>query len=918
MISAAEPAAIVPAPLPDRGPLASVLSRMSIPIRLGAIAVLLLAGLVTTNVIVIGELDASSDRMTAATDTFSELEAANGASTAFGNIRYWLTDLSVSLLTISERNAEAARRELQRHLDTIAAHDPALAVDLGRETDAYMAKAREAADAYTENKRVIGNQLLAQARNHSHVVEQRLAGLVSGLHEEAWSARDQANASVAAATRMSIVILIVVTLLGIVLTVLVLRSIVVPLRRLNKAMGSLIAGRYDVDIPPAGHDEIGTMARTLSLLRDMDAERSRLEAIAGEQRRTIETAIETVSEGFALFDAADRLVIANNRYRMLYPGVADLIQPGRSFEEIVRAIADRGLVAFGSLTREGWVEDRLGRHRRAQGPVEQHDHAGRWIRISDRRTPDGGTVIVHTDITELKQRQADLERARDDADNANRAKSQFLASMSHELRTPLNAIIGYSEMLIDEAEELGNAHLVPDLGKIRDAGKHLLGLINDILDLSKIEAGKTELFIETFDVAALVGQVEATIAPLVDKNGNRLVVHLQPRLGAMRSDQTKLRQNLFNLLSNASKFTRDGTITLTVGTSTGAGGEELLDFTVADTGIGMTPEQTSRLFQAFTQADSSTARHYGGTGLGLAITRHFCRMLGGDVTVESELGQGSSFTMRLPRMHQAGAREEAEAASDDSRPTVLIIDDERAVRDMLGDALGHDGYRVIMAPGGRNGLRLAHEERPDAIILDVIMPDVDGWTVLRSLKSDPDLCTVPVILVTVLGDREMGFALGAAEHLTKPIEQNELLRVLERICPPAERPQVLVVDDDSATRDVLRRTLAKEGWTVREAINGQEGLSELLKARPAVMVLDLMMPGMNGFEVLRYVREDEGLRDLPVVVITSKDLTTEERDWLRGKALQVFQKGTYGRAELLASLREMIEAARRPAWSGQG
>jgi signal transduction histidine kinase/CheY-like chemotaxis protein len=634
--------------------------------------------------------------------------------------------------------------------------------------------------------------------------------------------------------------------------------------------------------------------------------------MADEQRRMIETAIETVSEGFALFDPSDRLVIANSHYRTIYPDLQDLIVPGRDFAEIAHAIVDRDLAELDGRSKEEWVKERLARHRQAEGFLVQHYADGRWVRISEKKTPDGGTVTVYTDITELKKRQADLEKARDDADSANRAKSQFLASMSHELRTPLNAIIGYSEMLMEEAEDLGAAEFGPDLEKIRGAGKHLLGLINDILDLSKIEAGKTELFIETFDVGDLVDQVRATIAPLVDKNGNRLEVRLEGDPGAMQSDQTKLRQNLFNLLSNASKFTKDGEITLCVRSGRDEAGTDFVEFEITDTGIGMTAEQKGKLFQAFSQADSSTSRNYGGTGLGLAITKHFCRMLGGDVSVETEFGVGSSFKMRLPRTIVNAESDAASTQEETPRATVLVIDDERATRDLLGDALAREGYRVVTAPGGRNGLRLAKETKPDAVILDVIMPDVDGWTVLRSLKSDPELCEVPVILVTVLGDREMGIALGAAEHISKPIDPPELLRTLDRICHGVERPQVLVVDDDPATRDVLRRTLSKEGWMVREATNGQEGLAELAKARPAVMLLDLMMPEMNGFEVLRTVREDTDLHDLPVVVITSKDLTLDELAWLRGKALQVFQKGTYGRADLLTSLRTMIEAARRP------
>jgi signal transduction histidine kinase/CheY-like chemotaxis protein len=892
--------------------LCGLLRRTSIPLRVAAIAVLLLAGMIATNLIVIRELDNNARRITRATDLFDQLEAANGASTAFGNVRYWLTDLAVSLLTISERNAEKARTDLQQYLDHLAPTHPALAADIARETDAYIASARQAVEAYTNDSRVIGNTLLAQGRVHSQVVEQRLAELTQSLHRDAWSARDLAIGSAASATRIAIIVLVSVVLLGTLLTLLVLHSIVMPLRRLNKAMGGMIEGRYDVALPPVGSDEIGVMARTLRLFRDSITERMRLEAVSQEQRRTIETAIETISEGFALYDADDRLVIANSRYRALYPALDDLIVPGTHFPAIAQAAADRGLADLGDLTGEEWVAERLRRHHDAEGVLEQRYADGRWVRISERKTADRGTVTVYTDITELKQRQVELQQAKEQADAANQAKSQFLASMSHELRTPLNAIIGYSEMLIEEAEDLDQKEFVPDLRKIRKAGKHLLSLINDILDLSKIEAGKTEIYIETFEVDELISHVKATIAPLIAKNNNQFTVEVAENAGIMQSDQTKLRQNLLNLLSNASKFTTNGAIGLKIRRFAAEGGD-WLEFKVTDTGIGMTPDQKAKLFQAFTQADSSTSRNYGGTGLGLAITKHFCAMLGGDIEVETEYGKGSSFTMRMPAVHP---QVEGPAAAETTAPaeaTILVIDDERASRDVLGAALIREGYRVIAAPGGRDGLRLARQERPDAIVLDVIMPDLDGWTVLRWLKSDPELSAIPVILVTVLGDQDMGLALGAAEHLTKPIDPAELLKVLDRVRRAGDRPDVLVVDDDETTRDMFRRTLTREGWTVREAVNGAEGLAEAAAARPSVMVLDLMMPEIDGFEVLAKLRQDPTLRDIPVVVVTAKELTSQERDWLHSNALEIFQKGAYGRSELIDALRGMIETARGAA-----
>jgi signal transduction histidine kinase/DNA-binding response OmpR family regulator len=523
---------------------------------------------------------------------------------------------------------------------------------------------------------------------------------------------------------------------------------------------------------------------------------------------------------------------------------------------------------------------------------------------------------VRADEEELERYSVSLARARDEAAAASKAKSTFLANMSHELRTPLNAIIGYSEMLLEEADDLGQEGLKPDLDKIRGAGRHLLGLINDILDLSKIEAGKMDVYAEEFDVGTMLGDVGATVEPLVARNGNTLEVRCASDLGTMRSDKVKVRQVLFNLLSNAAKFTSGGRITLAARRLAGAGESgDRLEFAVSDTGIGMTPEQVARLFEPFSQADASTSRNYGGTGLGLALTRHFCRMLGGDVTVSSEAGGGSTFTVTLPRAYPGLAEPVPVPApgGEGQAGTVLVIDDERATHELLERELGVRGYRVVHAPGGTEGLRLAREVRPDAITLDLVMPELDGWAVLRALKADPELHDIPVVLLSVLGDREMGYALGAADYLTKPIDVGLLLRVLNRHQGGDDREaRVLVIDDDPGTREVLRRALARQGWTVAVAVDGYKGLAFLRRSRPAVVLLDLMMPGMDGFEVLHAMRRNEAWRDIPVVVITAKDLTSEEVAWLTRHAEAVFQKGAYERNQLVDEVERMV-ARRVPA-----
>lgn len=512
----------------------------------------------------------------------------------------------------------------------------------------------------------------------------------------------------------------------------------------------------------------------------------------------------------------------------------------------------------------------------------------------------------------VRDRTADLAKSMTEAEKANQAKSQFLANMSHELRTPMNAIIGYSEMLMEEAEDMGQDDFIPDLSKIHAAGRHLLNLINDILDLSKVEAGRMELYLETFEIESLIQETLSTIHPLIEQNANTLEYCIPEDLPAMYADLTKVRQSLFNLLSNASKFTNNGTISLNVSCDTDLD-QDWIIFQVTDSGIGMTQEQIGKLFQAFTQADASTTRKYGGTGLGLAITKKFCQMMGGDIDVTSELRKGSIFTIRLPARVVKPHLEELEeleleiALSDvENNPTVLVIDDDPTIHDLVRRFLSKQGFNVRTANSGEEGLRLAKLIKPEAITLDVMMPGMDGWSVLTALKANPQTADIPVVMMTMVDDQNLGYALGAAEYLLKPFQAMQLGAILDKYKPDITSNLILVVEDDSGIREMLCRQLKKQNWDVIEAENGIQALMKLNHHSPAIIISDLMMPEMDGFELVHQLRQHEQWRAIPIVILTAKEITAEEHQKLNGGVIKIFEKGSYQSSDLLAEVNNLL------------
>ena len=491
----------------------------------------------------------------------------------------------------------------------------------------------------------------------------------------------------------------------------------------------------------------------------------------------------------------------------------------------------------------------------------------------------------------IEARTEELEVARNEADEANLAKSRFFANMSHELRTPLTAIIGYGEMIAEDCEDLGYDDLLPDVKKITTSGKYLLELINSVLDLQKIEAGKMELYMTSFSIEAMLVALRDINTPLAEKNANQFLIEYENGLGTMFQDETKVSQCLTNFLSNAFKFTNEGTVTLAI-EPFDENGADMIRFNVQDTGVGMTPEQLTTVFEEYQQGERSTRAETAqrGTGLGLSLTKSYAELMGGRVEAESEKGVGSTFGFIIPREF---SNEDIEESLDpivrnlDDQSIVVLIDDDPVMHDVVKRTLSKSGVTMVGATNGERGLEIVRESKPKLILLDVYMSGRDGWSILREVKSDPDLKDIPVVMVTQLSEERFAKSLGADGYFTKPIDRKRFVEEISRILSAASRSeQVLVIDDDENTRTLLSRILAEEGWqsiVANDGIDGLEKINELgaKDEKPSLIVLDIDMPRMDGFEFLEvYSRDIPVERRSPVLIFSGKDLSTMQRDLL--------------------------------------
>ncbi|MDA0692654.1 MAG: response regulator [Nitrospinae bacterium] len=559
------------------------------------------------------------------------------------------------------------------------------------------------------------------------------------------------------------------------------------------------------------------------------------------------------------------------------------------------------------------------------------------------------TQSLEEQTHELKQEVAyrrlaeeSLVVAKEEAERAARAKSDFIANISHEFRTPLNAILGYCEILQYETKKFNRPDIIEDLKSIEVSGRHLLVLFNDILDFSKIQAGKMDLNLEDFKVLSLVEDVMSTIRPLARKNRNTISVTSQGNVRTMFSDSGRVRQVLLNLLGNACKFTEDGSVSLKVSSET-MDQTEWLTFSVSDTGIGISQKMITQLFKEFTQAENSTARKYGGTGLGLAISRRLCQMLGGDITVKSEPGKGTVFIAKLPadatesgngtgvieaspseamtsleaeefQKPSASQQEDAALSSGKNNETLLAINNDPAECDLIRRFMEMEGFRVYTALNASEGLRLAHEVHPDVISLDVLMSEIEGWMVLSQLKEDPRLAPIPVVMLSVEDEKEKAIELGASDLLTKPIEWDQFLEVVKRQMKPRSIVSpILVVEDDATNRGALCRVLRREGLVVLEAVDGNAAMSLTETETPGLIILDLILPEFNGFDVLSEISKNDNWKHIPIIVITAKELSNEELKRLKKEVDCIFQKGDYSRNDLLKEIHTLTAKPSYPA-----
>ncbi|WP_129631289.1 response regulator [Candidatus Oscillochloris fontis] len=694
----------------------------------------------------------------------------------------------------------------------------------------------------------------------------------------------------------TLALLLVGLIFGALIFAMLERTVLARIISLSNQVAAIEANQVGSQVMLVGRDELGHLATTINQMLGRLAQAQRRIA---ENERRYRQLIELTPDAIIVHDGQQIRYINSAGHQLLGAEV----QVGQALEPALAAVLPQP---------DGTPILKEQRITRADGSVIEAE----LLALSFLDDDTVATELIVRNITERKEVERTLREAKEAADSANRAKSQFLATMSHELRTPLTSIIGYAELLNRALTPIANDEVMHDLRRIQVAGAHLLAIINDVLDLSKIEAGQMHVHSAPVHLDKLIQTVVDSVQPLIARNGNQLTVQGVDAAGLMVTDEVHVRQILLNLLSNAGKFTDHGQITLRVFDDAAR-----VHFEVRDTGIGIHPNQAQHLFRDFVQADASTTRRYGGTGLGLALSRRLARLLGGDITLESALGAGSTFTLSLPRTMEL-AESEAPAQITDSRRTseaitedrtlqtriILVIDDDPAVLDLVPRVLAHPGLHFETATSGAEGLELATALLPDLIILDVLLPELDGWDVLRQLKANPETTNIPVLMQSIDPNADHGLVLGAAGVLHKPVDMLRLAQEMRTLLNPSTSPMhVLLVEDDAELREYLQRTLEQHGWQVRVAGDGPTALNLFDQQQPNLAIVDLMLPGMDGISLIAALRERPGGESLPILVVTAKDLTVAEQDHLSRSVEQVLHKGAFRGDDLVRCARSLVQ-----------
>jgi len=654
---------------------------------------------------------------------------------------------------------------------------------------------------------------------------------------------------------------------------------------------------------------------TYQILQKLEAANESLHASEENYRLILDLSPEPI----LLYDARGMVTLVNRAFVQTFGWqTEEIADENVSFVPEDRQAELREHILLG--IQQGQVQDIETQRYTKDGTLLDVQASATFIKNKNGRLSQA--IVVMRNITERKRMEAALREARDAADAANQAKSIFLANMSHELRTPLNSIIGFSRIIRRKADGTLPQRQLDNLDKVLNSAEHLLGLINTVLDIAKIEAGRMDVLTANFRINALIDLCANTALPLL-RPGVVLEKQVDENLSIVHSDQDKIKQIILNLLSNAAKFTHEGRIVLAAKQDGGN-----LRISVTDTGIGISEEAMTLIFKEFQQADNSTTRQYGGTGLGLSISRNLAQLLGGDINVESEEGRGSTFSLIIPiefRKRTAPRPDDETVITSDREPDIgqeaahhpkpvvvkkrlLVIDDDPDAVYLLQENLDQQEYEIVGTRNGLDGLRLAREQKPDAILLDIMMPGTDGWQVLNSLKADPETANIPVVMLTIVDKKALGFKLGASAYLLKPLDPVAAREALVRVIGESANRQkhVLVVDDDPTVVDMLRQFLPESEFQMDSALDGVAGLEAVAAHRPDIILLDIMMPGLDGFGVIERLRADPKTCDLPIIVISAKELTLAESDRLKETVSTVVKKQGFVGDKLIDEIKSVL------------